>query len=604
MTDSVTPASDALEEVRAAQQRGDVIQAFDLATSALEGNPEPSERDLLRYQAVLALAQSGATRAAQALYDGWKLGEANSEDAAALAGRLAKDRALAATESERAEAAGRAAELYLAAYETWRGYFPAINAATLSLLAGDASRAEALAREVVSLLDASPPSDEEVYYHAATRAEAELILGRDDEAGRAIERAAQSAGRNALGVSRTRRQLRLLCRARGRDAALLEPLQPPAVLAYCGHMIAAPGAAGRFPAEQEREVARAIRSMLDRHSVGIGYGALACGADILFAEALLERGAELHVVLPFDREAFLETSVRRGGPGWVERFERCLSEARNVSLASEDGYLGDDSLFDFGNRVAMGLAVLHAQVLDTEARQIAVWDGQPDGGPGGTGGSIRYWESLGFPSDTIEVAPSRQVARTRDIPAPKASAPHRELRSLIFADVRGFTAIPEARLPVFLTTVMQGLAEVIDGFGADVLYRNTWGDAMYLVLRGVRGAAECALALQEFVQSTDFTPQGLPHDFSMRLGAHFAPVYETYDPVLKGRNYHGAQVSRTARIEPITPPGEIYVTEPFAATLALEGGNEFRCDYVGRVPLAKKYGSFRMYRLSRALTGP
>ena len=85
----------------------------------------------------------------------------------------------------------------------------------------------------------------------------------------------------------------------------------------------------------------------------------------------------------------------------------------------------------------------------------------------------------------------------------------------------------------------------------------------------------------------------------MRLGVHFAPIFEGYDPVLKVTSYYGSQVSRTARIEPITPPGEIYVTEPFAATLALEAGDAFRCDYVGQVPLAKDYGSFRMYRLGR-----
>ena len=34
---------------------------------------------------------------------------------------------------------------------------------------------------------------------------------------------------------------------------------------------------------------------------GVAYGALAAGADIILAEALLKRGAALHVVLPFAR---------------------------------------------------------------------------------------------------------------------------------------------------------------------------------------------------------------------------------------------------------------------------------------------------------------
>jgi hypothetical protein len=43
----------------------------------------------------------------------------------------------------------------------------------------------------------------------------------------------------------------------------------------------------------------------------------------------------------------------------------------------------------------------------------------------------------------------------------------------------------------------------------------------------------------------------------------------------------------------------VYVTEPFAAALALDGHGEFACDYVGHMPAAKEYGRLRMYRLRR-----
>ena len=83
------------------------------------------------------------------------------------------------------------------------------------------------------------------------------------------------------------------------------------------------------------------------------------------------------------------------------------------------------------------------------------------------------------------------------------------------------------------------------------------------------------------------------------MGAHFGPVFQGDDPVVGGRTYFGSQVSRTARIEPATPPNQVYVSEPFAAALALEKGTDFDCDYVGLTPLAKGYGAFRMYRLRR-----
>jgi class 3 adenylate cyclase len=76
-------------------------------------------------------------------------------------------------------------------------------------------------------------------------------------------------------------------------------------------------------------------------------------------------------------------------------------------------------------------------------------------------------------------------------------------------------------------------------------------------------------------------------------------VYELEDPVVKRPNYYGAHVSRAARIEPITPEGCVYVTETFAAVLALHHANQFACDYVGYTEMAKHYGQLRMFLLRR-----
>ena len=61
----------------------------------------------------------------------------------------------------------------------------------------------------------------------------------------------------------------------------------------------------------------------------------------------------------------------------------------------------------------------------------------------------------------------------------------------------------------------------------------------------------------------------------------------------------GTHVTRTARVEPVTPPGAVYVTDAFAAALVLAGRDEYACDYVGHMPAAKDYGRLRMYRLRR-----
>ena len=52
-------------------------------------------------------------------------------------------------------------------------------------------------------------------------------------------------------------------------------------------------------------------------------------------------------------------------------------------------------------------------------------------------------------------------------------------------------------------------------------------------------------------------------------------------------------------MEPITPPGEVYASQAFAALAAAEGAPGFACDYAGQTPLPKGYGMLPTYHLRR-----
>ena len=71
------------------------------------------------------------------------------------------------------------------------------------------------------------------------------------------------------------------------------------------------------------------------------------------------------------------------------------------------------------------------------------------------------------------------------------------------------------------------------------------------------------------MRAIDLEAEGLPAHLALRIGGHVGPVFPTYDPVLDANGFMGSHVSRTARIEPVTPAGAVYVTEPFAAALVL-----------------------------------
>ena len=225
-----------------------------------------------------------------------------------------------------------------------RAYFPAINAATLHLVAGDSATARSLASEALSLVEAS---GEATYYAAATRAEAELLLGDPGSAHTELAAAAGLHDGDFGAVSTTRRQLRMICTLTGVDEGILSALAGPAVADYCGHMISGDNGNDGLRNFNEGAARTDIEAAVARNPVGFAYGSLASGADILWAETLLDSGAELHVVLPFALDDFLETSVTPSGENWVRRFHECLGRAVSVTYATEGRFLGDEILFGY-----------------------------------------------------------------------------------------------------------------------------------------------------------------------------------------------------------------------------------------------------------------
>jgi len=597
--------ADWLAEVRAAEGAGEFFRAHDLARRGLLEHPESLR---LQHRAVLALARSGATLHARQLFDTLGLAGRHETGLRELDARLTKDLALAEPEGSARQAALRsAAEKYATLYRHSGHYYPGINVANLLLLAGEAEQAATVAGQIIDRLDpAAEPTSEDRFWACASLVEAHVIRG-DVAAARATLATATTAIDCDLAMRATAaRSIRNAALAKGVTLEWLEPLSAPTVIHYAGHMIAPPGAQGRFPASAESEIAAAIAAALDAQRVGFGYGSLACGADILFAEALLARGAQLHVVLPFQLDDFIEVSVKPGGEAWVERLHRCLAAADSVRYATDDARLGDDTLFSYSSRIAMGLAVLAARHLCTSVEQIAVWDGTPARGHAGTAVDVEVWRESGRAQRIIALPAAPVMAASTGIDAGESGS-RRRARAMLFGDFAGFSAVPDRELPNFVEGVLGTIARAVDRHRGTLLSSNTWGDGLFLVFRRTREAAECALDLQAAMQSIDSRQLGLSRPVSLRLGGHLGPVFETEDPLLRKSNFFGTHVSLAARIEPVTPPGLVYVTETFAAALELEHSSEFSCDYVGLTAAAKGYGTLRMFTLRRrgdAVDGP
>ncbi|HVN34206.1 MAG TPA: adenylate/guanylate cyclase domain-containing protein [Casimicrobiaceae bacterium] len=611
------------ERIRKCLEHGAPWDACDAFRDALTQHPGNAE---LCYLGALAHARAGAAREAHALLDRAQPLAASDiallSEILSLRGRLWKDR-LHRTHDVIAgrEWASRARNEYLAAYELRRHPYPGVNAATLSLFLGEHGAAQALAREIVAKLAvrAAPLT----CWDHATLGEAQLLLGEMANAREGYAAAYAAAPNDAGSIASMRRQVRLIARVVPDALGLLSGLPAPTVTAFAGHMIDAPDrSAPRFPAALEPAVGAAIRDRLARMHQPIVYTSAACGADLIAIEAALDLGAEVNVLLPFNRDDFIRTSVAVGGGGWTERFDAALSRASRVIAATEESHLGDDVLFEHAAMLVEGLTALRAAQLETEPSLLCVLDAAEQGHIGGTRRSYDRWKSrfgspdlidlarlrAGVAFDTVRhtAAPDTATRRARpsdplssDGPEGRGSRPRRTLKTLLFADFAGYSRLHDAYAPLFQGKFWEVVAAEFAASPVKPVMTNSWGDAIYAVFDRPEAAAEFALRLIESMRRVDWTAAGLSDSSQIRVALHAGPVFSGFDPIMGRDNYFGSSVTRAARIEPVTPPGMAYASEAFAASLAASDRDRFALEYVGALPLAKGYGESRIYRLDR-----
>ncbi|HEY1583685.1 MAG TPA: TRAFs-binding domain-containing protein [Chthoniobacterales bacterium] len=593
-------------------KRGEPLLAYDVVRQGLEEFP----RDVrLRQLQGLALARSGSSeRAGAILSELVKEKHADSETLGMLA-RTYKDRALrAATPREARGFWRRAAEIYAQAHAASGDYWTGINAATTALLIGRETRALHLAKKIRAICRRELQRETgDRYWLLATLGEAALILRDWPLAHKRYAEARGVAGRRFGNLQASRRNAELLLNHWQVDLREVEEsLRVPPITVFAGHMLdGKERARPRFPARDEAAVAAAIQARVAKIGAIAGYASAACGSDILFFEAMLAAGAEIHVVLPCAEKEFAGRSVQSGGAGWLERFHRVLEKATRVLVASAQQLVPGAVSYDYTNQLTLGLARIRAAQLETEVIPLAVWDKLPGDGPGGTASAIARWRKAGLPIELIDLTAMRSpnerkvrrsAPRRSRLTESKTARPEFEaqIRAMLFADAVSFSKLTEDALPQFVRHFLGAVSRQIDRARRGILFKNSWGDGLYLVFRDVRGAGNFALDLAEEITGQNWAAAGLPATLNLRIGVHAGPVLACIDPIKRARDFFGAHVSRTARIEPITPPGQVYASEAFTALAAAQQVADLAFEYAGQVPMAKGREIYPMYHMTRA----
>jgi class 3 adenylate cyclase len=592
-----------LVDVDALIRRGELTSAYDMALSRLGAAPYCSQ---LRHRAVLCLANAGALDAAMTMFH--KLGlqdVTDDEDILCLKGKILKSRGLDKADATRSRILGQAADQYYKAYELRSGHYPGINHATLLLLAGDRPGSRKAAHSVLdSLGPDNGKTGERAYYRLASMAEAQLLLGEQQEAEATLAQAITLDPANYRARATTIRQISLILDHAGADKTWLDPMRPPRTAHFAGYLFSA----GRGHRAMEESVVHQLEAdvshMIRRKNIGFGYGALAAGADIVMAEALLSQAAELHIVLPIKAPDFIRKSVAPYGDEWVGRFDACIKRATSVRIASRNLFDLDEALLQFSSQVAMGQTIMKAEALASQAIQLLVWDG-----PGGdvtslTSSDYQLWKATGLEQETFKPdvkAPPRSCEEKEDYGTRRKTL-KRVVMALLFADFHKFGELDELQVSVFLQDVLTPIAAAIKETGCDPVEVNTWGDGLFFAFEKIDDAAKCALKLQSTFEAMDLEALGLPEGLSLRVGANFGPVFSGIDPFLNRPTVFGPNVLYAARIEPVTVPGSIYVSEGFASVLATKPGNCYRCEYIGEVRLHKSDEVVPIYSLRAAIS--
>ena len=540
-------------------------------TTAFEDVTEGPARPTL--PAIITAARAGGLNHAWAMFTGGGYDGLDDPSALAVKGRLLKDRALRLASDARKPAFAQAANAYAQADALSRQPYTTINTATLRLLSGDREGAVALARDLIAWLDRDSEVRETPYYIAATRAEAFLICGDRATAEILLRMAIGYDPDGWLDHASTLRQLQLIVDATGADGAWLDAFRPPHSVYYAGHLGVA--------SEASPGVRAQAAAFLERQRVGFGYGALAAGSDLVIAEALLERGAELHVVLPTQADAFAAQSVTPYGADWLARYWKCIDAAHSIRTLTHVTGAYEPLATQLAGDVAMGSAILNARQLETDAAQLLIIDdGEgPYGSGAGTARDAERWKANGLRQELI-ICP-----RTAPV-VPSGKKTEREGRA-------------DRRLMAMLHISFDGL---------DGLDEGVFADAVDRLLIPFRAAAALIVAQPDTSLSTGndwiagFASPGAAWDFAraltaipegelpLRIGGHYALVHSLESPAA----LVGPGMAVLEAIAASAIPGVPTVSESLASSLFVSCGPELHPEWVGEA------AGMRLFTLSEA----
>jgi|ERR1700722_10155591 len=179
----------------------------------------------------------------------------------------------------------------------------------------------------------------------------------------------------------------------------------------------------------------------------------------------------------------------------------------------------------------------------------------------------------------------------------KAAKNEREIKAILFADLTKSSHVTFAQLPLLFDHVLKPIGSIIkDHKSLD--YLNTWGDGIFALFDDAVECCRFALQLRDHFNQ-DFEYVGLPRELGIRVAVHQGRILRFPHPMQKVKGAMGPAIVLAARIEPIVPRGQIWVTSQIRVALEAEGGAGMAADPLGTTLLAKDAGSWELFALRK-----
>jgi tetratricopeptide (TPR) repeat protein len=493
----------------------------------------------------LALSKSGSPEAARDYLE--SVYRSNPEDPE-TAGILAGIYKVLFRKSQQSTFAVLSRDTYLQNFITTKSTYTGINAAAMSAMVMQAGKSKELAKQVIQLI----LPDTQDFWEMATLGEAYLLLKEKATAIEYYIKARKLAGTDWGKIISINDQLWLLDHYQQVPLDVKKIFSPPRVAAFIGHMIDQAGRnPARFPASIESKVKEAISANIRRMQAQIGYCSLACGADILFAEALAEHGGEVVVQLPFDIDDFVNVSVRFAGEEWVERFEK-LAKKFPLTFITRGPYSGNDDLFALQGRVILGSAVLRSNLYHAEPALLTVLsDIDLKQKKGGTRDILNQWP---FPSQHANINPelflsAESISGGLAQPEAGPKLKERPVQYMLLVDLTRLNGTERAKMQALIDKRRSA-----DG-GGFVIFEDKPG-VWVLSFDYETAATEMVRIFLESMRQLRGGPD-------VRILLHTGPVLKTNARIAEG------SFNMLKALEGVAPPASMSASGTFAALLAL-----------------------------------